>query len=169
MEGKSKTGLPRVRASSALPGSWQGFGFFTGEEGHIGGTALLPEVLAPLGLGMRPTAPRPRLVTAPHCPLVPIESLPAPDVLLTPQLPELPANGPTHPRALCVGGWGPQAEDRPPRAPCEGKPGPTRAGGDAKGRPRSWAASDSSQPPPRVSRCPGPGSQTQRLSWSHLL
>lgn len=124
---------------------------------------------SPRVLGMRPTAPRPSLVTSPRCPLVPAESLPAPDVFLTPQLPELPAKGLTHPRALCDGGWGPQAEDSPPRAPHEWRPGPTRARGDPRGQPRSWAASDSSQPPLRVSRFPGPGSQRRRFSWCHLL
>lgn len=99
---------------------------------------------SPSVLGMRPAAPRPSLVTSPRCPLVPTESLPAPDILLTPQLPELPANGPTHPRALCAGGWGPQAEDSSPRAPREWRPGSTRARGDPRGQPQSWAASDSS-------------------------
>ena len=133
MEGKSKTGLPRVRASSSLPRSWQGFRFFTGEEGHIGGTALLPGVLAPPQPGDEARSPTAQPRELPSLPTRAYRVSPCPRCPSYSQLPELPANGPTHPRALCVGGWGPQAEDRSPRAPCEWKPGPTCAGGDAKG------------------------------------
>lgn len=81
----------RVSGPAAhCPGLGRASGFSQERRDTLGAPLFFLGSWSPRVLGMRPTAPRPRLVTSPHCPLVPTVS----------PCPRRPSHSPT-PRAAC--------------------------------------------------------------------